>query len=179
MHPVKKLLLYPLLCWATCLLFACPYSSPYSLDEDSANLVDESLLGKWATMVSGGSGKEQPVKVILGKNTENLYDIHFISDFSEFKSYTHISADSISGTAFISIVSDRQFMTVRVQGLNYLAEVKVKDGKLNLLTLCEHFTNKLMKSNAEMHKAIELHYSTQLRPFYDEAFCLKDMVRVN
>ena len=179
MHPVKKLLLYPLLCWATCLLFACPYSSPYSPDEGSANMVDEFLVGKWATMISSSNGKDQPVKVILEKKTENLYGIHFISDLSELNPYIKVSGDSLSGTAFINNISDRQFMSVQVKGLKYLAEVKIKDGKLNLLTLCDHFTNKLIKSNAEIHKAIELHYTMRLHPLYDESFSLKDMVRVN
>jgi hypothetical protein len=179
MHPVKKLLLYTLFCCVTCLLYACPFSSSYSLDEESANLVDESLVGKWATMVSGSTGKEYPLKMILEKKTDTLYNICLISDFSELKRYTRISGDSLTGTAFINVASDRLFMSIQMLGLQYLAEVKLKDGKLNLLPLCEHFTNKIVKSNAELHKAIELHYITRLRPFYDEAFCLKDMVRVN
>lgn len=179
MHPVKKLLLYPLLCWATCLLFACPYSSPYSPDEGSANMVDESLAGKWATMISSSTGKEQPVKMILEKKTEYLYNIHFISDLSELKAFVNVSSDSLSGIAFINIIADRQIMSIQMKGLKYLAEVKIKDGKLNLLTLCDHFTNKLIKSNAEIHKAIELHYTMRLHPLYDESFSLKDMVRVN
>ena len=161
-------------------LCACPYSSPYQLDETPSIYVEDDLLGSWATFVKKPvSGKDEPVKLILSKKNETEYNIAFTGYLNELKPFKVVDKDSISGTAFMSTVAGNQFLNISIKGSIYIAELKLKDGNLSLLPLVEHFTGKMIKNNAELRACVELHYKTRVHPLYDDDFCLKDMVKVN
>ena len=175
----KKLYYYPFLISVILLLYACPFSSTYKLDAEPGIATEDVLLGNWATMITTRRGKQQPVKVILSKKNDTEYNIDFTGYFYDLKPYRVITNDSIRGTAFMSTVSNRQFLNIEIKGQTYIAAVIYKDDKLSLLPLAEKFTAKYIKSNEELRLAVEVNLATRVSPVYDEAFCLWDMVRVN
>jgi hypothetical protein len=162
------------------LLCACPYSSPYALDETASIYVEDNLLGKWATFVKKpNSDKEEPVKLILSKKNDTEYNIAFTGYMDELIKYNVVKTDSITGTAFMSTVDENQFLNINIKGVIYIAELKVKNETLSLMPLVEHFTAKLVQDNQGLRNAVSYHYKTRVHPLVDEDFCLKNMVRVN
>lgn len=165
------------------LLCGCPYDSPYSLDQEPAQNIDESLLGKWATFVkkSGNApySKEEPVKVIFSKRTDIEYDIAITGYIDEMKPYHLVANDSIKCIGFLSNVAGRQFLNAFIHGKVYLAEIKKNNDNISILPLSEYFTSKLIKNSRELRSAVEFHYYIKLTPAYDQLFCLKDLQRVN
>lgn len=176
---ITRKALYPLFFLTIFALCGCPYSSTYRLDNEPSNFSDDTYIGKWATMVNSESGKHEPVKMTLTKKSETEYDINFTGNVKDLRYYNVVREDTIRGTAFMSTVASRQFLNIQIKDQTYISEFVYKDDKISLLPLCEHFTLKIVKSNNELREALELHYKTRLFPLYDEAFCLKDMVRVN
>ena len=161
------------------LLYACPFSSPYKLDKEASVPVDEIFLGKWATMVINKKGNMQPVKMILSKKNENEYNIYFTGDLNDLKPYKIVKNDSIKGSAFMSIVANSQFLNIEIKGQTYISELIYKNDKLSLMPLTDGFTAKYIKTDAELRKAVEVHFRTRVFPRFDDQFCLRDMVRVN
>lgn len=161
------------------LLCSCPYSSPYLLDEVPSIYVEDLLLGNWATIFKKPNGKEVPVKMILSRKSETEYNIAFTGQLDELKPFKVLYKDSVSGTAFMSTVAGNQFLNITIKGTNYIAELKLKNNKLSLLPMAEHFTSKMVQTNAELRNCLEFHYKTRVHPIYDDDFCLHDMVRVN
>jgi hypothetical protein len=177
---MKTIYTIPVLFFLSVLLSACPYSSPYQLDETPTIYVEDALLGSWATYVKKPrSGKEEPVKLILAKKTETEYNIAFTGYIDELRPFRLVTKDSIIGTAFMSTIDGNQFLNISIKGTNYIAELKFKNGQLSLLPLVEHFTSKMIRSNAELRGSIEVHYKTRVHALYDDDFCLRDMVKVN
>jgi hypothetical protein len=177
---MKTIYTIPVLFFLSVLLCACPYSSPYQLDETPAIYVEDALLGSWATLIKKPrSGKEEPVKLILTKKTETEYNIAFTGYIDELRPFRLVIKDSVSGTAFMSTINGNQFLNISIKGSNYIAELKLKDGQLSLLPLVEHFTSKMIRSNAELRGSVELHYKTRVHALYDDDFCLRNMVKVN
>lgn len=169
-----------LLCLLNIVFCSCPYSSPHKLDDNPNINVDEELLGKWATVVKiNGSGREEPIKLILSKKTETEYNIAFTGYLDPVKPYHVIKADSVKGTAFISLIGDKQLMNISIMSDVYIAELKYINNTLSLLPLAEHFTSKMIFNNTALRNSVEFHYKTRVQPMYDEDFCLKGMVRVN
>ncbi len=117
--------------------------------------------------------------MILTANDEQEYKVCFTGDFEALNDCHIAKNDSIQGTAFMSRIGDRKFLNLKVKGVYYIAEFVYEDDKISLLPLCEHFTNKIIKSGTEITGAIFLHFKTRLYPLYDEPFCLRNMVRVN
>jgi hypothetical protein len=70
-------------------------------------------------------------------------------------------------------------MDLTIKSEHYIAEIKMENGKLSILPLSEHFTNRIVRSNDQLKQAIFLHFKTRLYPLYEEAFCLREMVKVN
>lgn len=162
------------------LLSGCPYSSTYQLDDAPTIYVEDALLGKWATYnKKPDSDKEEPVKLILSKKNDTEYNIAFIGFLKELRPYNVVTADSIVGTAFMSTVGGNQFLNINIKSHTYIAELRMKDDKLSLLPLVEHFTSKLIRDNAALRNSVDIHYKTRVHPMLDTDFCLRDMVRVN
>jgi len=162
------------------LLCGCPYSSVYQLDDSPSVYVDEGLVGKWATYVTPpNGGRPEPVKMILNRRSDFEYDIAFIGFINELKSFRVVSSDSIKGTAFLSDVSGRRFLNIIIRSQVYIAELKIKDDKLSVLPLSEHFTAKLIRNNTALRNSVDVHYKVNARPMLDQEFCLLDMTRVN
>lgn len=162
------------------LLCSCPYGSQYQLDENPGIYVEEDLLGSWATFVKKPvTGKDEPVKLIIGKKTDTEYSITLTGKIDELKPFKLVAKDSVNGSAFMSTIAGKQFFNISIKGITYIAEIKFKDGSLSVLPLVEHFTGKMIKSNAELRGCLEFHYKTRVHPLYDDDFCLKNMVKVN
>ena len=136
-------------------------------------------MGNWATFITKPNGKEVPIKMILSKKNDTEYNIAFTGQLDELKPFKLVNKDSVNGTAFMSTVAGKQFLNITIKGTNYIAELKLKDDKLSLMPLAEHFTSKMVQNNAELRNCLEFHYKTRVRPIYDDDFCLIEMVRVN
>ncbi len=161
------------------ILYACPYSSAYKLDEEATTPIDESIIGKWATLVRNNFGKPEPVKMILSKKNDTEYFIDFIGTFKELFPYQVSKTDSIKGFAYLSIIDNKQFLSIEVKNRTYITALIYKDEKLSILPLADGFTAKYIKSNAELRQAVEFHVKSRPFPYFEDQFSLKEMVRVN
>jgi hypothetical protein len=171
-----------LLCFCI-VLWGCPYESHYAVDTEPQVPIDENLLGKWAAMVPRPSDdrhyREEPVKIIFEKRTELEYDVAITGYLDELRRSRVIVNDTIKGTAFLSVIDNRQFLNTFIFGKVYVAEVKQKDNTLDILTLAENFTSKFIKNSNALRNAISVHYKTRPVPVYDDWFVAKNMHRVN
>jgi hypothetical protein len=161
------------------LLYGCPYSSSYKIDTDPTVLADDGFVGKWATVALTDGGTTLPVKMIVAKRNDYEYDLCFTGQLNALQKFNVIKEDSIKATGFISEAANRRFLNLSLKGQYYIAEFIYKNDKITILPLCEHFTMKLVRSNAELRQALELHYKMRRYPLYDDEFCLKEMSRVN
>lgn len=175
----KRLRFYVIFVPIILILYACPFSSPYKLDEEASIPVDEMLLGNWATMSLNKSGRAVPVKMIISKKNETEYNIEFTGYLNDLKPYRVISNDSIKGTAFMSLVANRPYLNIEVKGMVFISAMVYKNDTLSLMPIADGFTAKYIKSDSQLRSALEVHIRGWLNPRYDEQFCLKDMVRVN
>ncbi len=164
-------------------LYGCPYQSPYGIDEQPVQYIDESLLGKWAAMVPRpsyeGRYREAPVKIIFSQYSDMEYEVAITGYIDELKPFKVISNDTIKGQAFLSVAANRQFLNFFAGGRYYIAELKRENGAVSILTLAEQFTNKYIKSSAVLRKAVEYHYRTRPQPVYDDYFVLRNLQKVN
>ena len=166
------------------ILWGCPYESPYAIDREAQQLIDESLLGKWAALIPRPSDdrhyREEPVKIIFEKRTDMEYDVAITGYIEELRRSRVITNDSIKGTAFLSVIDNRQFLNTFIHGKVYIAEIKQKDNNsLDIMTLAEQFTSKFVKNSDALRNAISVHYKTRPAPVYDDWFLAKNMQRVN
>ncbi|MBL7701412.1 MAG: hypothetical protein JNM14_04140 [Ferruginibacter sp.] len=177
---MKKLYEIALLFSLCITLCSCPYSSAYYLDETSGIYVEDALLGKWIALVKKpNSSREAEVYVTLSKRTDTEYYITLTGDLNDLRPFNVLVADSLTGTAFMSIVDERQFLNIRINAKNYIAELKLKDDKLSLLPLSEGFTAKMIFNSSELRKSVEVHYKTRVHPLLDDDFCLRNMTKLN
>ena len=79
----------------------------------------------------------------------------------------------------MSTVGDRQFLNIKINARIYIAELRLKDDRLSLLPLVEHFTSKMIFSSSALRNSVDFHYKTRVHPMVDDDFCLKDMVKSN
>ena len=161
------------------ILYACPYGSPYKLDKDPSIAVDETLLGKWTTVILNKKGNQQPVEMILSKKNDTEYNINFIGNLNDLRSYKVVKNDTIKGSAYMSLVADWYFLNIEIKGQTYISAMIYKNDTLSLMPLADGFTAKYIKSDSQLRNALEVHIKTREYPRFDEQFCLKDMVRVN
>jgi len=177
---MKKLYEISLLFFLSVSLCSCPYSSAYYLDETSNMYVEDALLGKWTTFIKKpGSTRQEDIYLTLTKRTDTEYNIAFTGDLNELRPYNVLISDSLTGTAFMSTVDDRQFFNIRINSRTYIAELKLKDDKLSLLPLAESFTAKMIFNSAALRKSVEVHYKTRVHPLLDGDFCLRNMTKLN
>jgi hypothetical protein len=160
-------------------LCSCPYSSAYYLDETPTIYVEDALVGKWIAFIKKpNSNREEAVYLNLSKKTDTEYNISFSGNIDELRPYKYITSDSLTGTAFMSTVGDRQFFNININSRVYIAELDFKSDKLSLLPLAEHFTAKMIFNSTALRKSVEVHYQTRVHPILDDEFCLRDMVKV-
>lgn len=177
---MKKLFEISLLFFLCVTLCSCPYSSAYYLDETSGMNVQDALLGKWvAAIKKTRNSREEDVYLTLSKRTETEYNISITGSLDELRPYRVLISDSLTGTAFISIVDDRQFFNITINSRVYIAELKLKDDKLSLLPLAESFTAKMIRNTTDLRKSVEVHYKTRVHPLVDDDFCLRNMTKLN
>lgn len=175
---MKRLFEISLLFFLSIFLYSCPYSSAYNLDETPTIYVEDVLLGNWITFVKEpGRSNEEAVYLNLTKKTDTEYNISFSGNLDELRPYKNITSDSLSGTAFMSTVGDRQFFNIKINSRIYIAELVLKADKLSLLPLAEHFTGKMIFSSEALRKSVDVHYKTRVHPVIDDDFCLRDMVK--
>jgi hypothetical protein len=163
-------------------LTACPYQSPYAIDETPQQSIDENLLGSWATMVAkpafDGDYEEEPIKIIFSKKTDTEYDITLTGYIKELKKFITFQNDSIKATGFLSTVEGTVFLNVAFKNQYLLAEVKQDKNKFSILFLKENFTPRFSKNANDVKKSVIYHYKTSKTPFYDEWLVLKNLQRV-
>jgi hypothetical protein len=177
---MKKLYEISFLFFLSTTLCSCPYSSAYYLDETSNIYVEDALLGKWVALVKKpNSNREEEVYLTLTKRTDTEYNISLTGNLNELRPFKVLIADSLTGTAFMSTVDERQFFNIRINARNYIAELKLKDDKLSLLPLAESFTAKMIFNSATLRKSVEVHYKTRVHPMLDDDFCLRNMTKMN
>lgn len=177
---MKKVFEITLLFFLSVSLCSCPYSSAYYIDESPGIYVEEALLGNWSTFVRRpNGGREEPVTLTLSKRTDTEYDITFRGYLEDLRPYAIVTADSITGTAFMSTVGTRQFLNIKIHSRIYIAELRLKDNTLSLLPLAENFTGKMIFNSSALRTSIDFHYRTRVHPMLDTDFCLKNMVKFN
>lgn len=177
---MKKVFEISLLFFLSVSLCSCPYSSAYYIDETPGIYVEDALLGNWSTFVKRPGGRrEEPVTMTLSKRSDTEYNIAFTGYLDDLRPYAIITADSITGTAFMSAIGDRQFLNIKVHSRIYIAELRLKNNSLSLLPLSDHFTGKMIFNSSALKSSIDFHYKTRVHPMLDDDFCLKDMVKFN
>jgi hypothetical protein len=177
---MKKLYEITLLFFLSVTLCSCPYSSAYYLDETSSIYVEDALLGKWlASVKKPGSTREEDIYLTLTKRTDTEYNITFTGNLNELRPFKVLISDSLTGTAFMSTVDERQFFNIRINARTYIAELILKGNKLSLLPLAESFTAKMVRNAFDLRKSVEVHYKTRVHPMLDDDFCLRNMTRLN
>jgi hypothetical protein len=176
---MKLLLKFSGLYCIAIMLYACPYSSTHTLDDTPTIYVEDNLVGSWAIFVKKPTNnKQEPVKLILTKKNDTEYDVAFTGSINELKRFRVVEKDTIKGTAFMSTVNGKQFFNIKIKNDNYVAEIILKKGTLSVLPLSEHFTAKMIMSNADLRNSVAFHYHTRVLPMYDDEFCLKEMIKV-
>lgn len=177
---MKKLFEISLLFFLSVSLCSCPYSSAYNLDETPTIYVEDALLGKWTALVKKpGSNHEDQVYLKLDKKTDTEYNISFSGNIDELRPYKRITSDSLTGTAFMSTINENQFLNIRINSRVYIAQLIMRDNKLSLLPLAEHFTAKMIFNSQALRNCVDIHYKTRVHPTLDDEFCLRDMVKTN
>lgn len=166
-------------CFCIVLLTGCPYSSVYKLDANPAQPINETYLGKWATIINNLTPYGEPVKLILSKKSETEYNVAFTGDVKELLKYRISLPDTLKGTGFLSMVNNWEFLNFEIKGIVFIAQVLYDDNKLTLLPMAESFTNKYIGSGEQLRIALGFHMKTRLHPRYADDFCLRNMVRVN
>lgn len=162
------------------LLCACPYSSSHYIDDSPQIYVEEVLLGKWIGNVKKpGTNRDELIYLNFAKKTDTEYSISFSGNLKELSPFKINLADSLTGTAFMSTIGERQFLNISINARIYIAELILKSGKLSLLPLAEHFTAKMIRTNLELRNSVDFHYKTRVHPILDDDFCLHDMVKVD
>jgi hypothetical protein len=147
-------------------------------------IIDESLLGGWATYISKRgeekhSKKAEWVKIIFEKRTGMDYDIAITGHIEALRPYHVITNDSIKGTAYLSTIAGKQFLNAYIHGKVYIAEIIKGSSTISILPLSEYFTSKLIKNSRELRTAVEFHYKMKLTPGYDPFFSLKNLEKLN
>jgi hypothetical protein len=160
-------------------LSGCPYSSAYTIDHEPQLEVNETLLGKWAGYNIDQRGEKRPVKMILSKRGDKEYGVLFTGYLDELTHCGIATNDTVQTVGNMASVDGREFMQIHFRAETYIAEVKLTDGKLSFLPLCEHFTNRIVKSSDDLKRSVFFHFKTRLYPLYDEPFCIYNMVKVN
>ena len=79
----------------------------------------------------------------------------------------------------MSTVSGKQFLNIKINSRIYIAELILKNDKLSLLPLAEHFTGKMIFNSTALRNSVDFHYKTRVHPILDDDFCLRDMIKVN
>lgn len=181
---MKQTLRLFLLLTITAFLCGCPYDSPYNLDEEPMQHIDEDRLGNWTTLIyrdgnKKNSRKEKQVSIIIEKRTDMDFDITITGYIEELRQWHVVSNDSIKGTAFMSTVAGKQFLNAYIHGRVYIAEVKKDSCSISILPLAEYFTSKLIKNSRELRTAVEFHYKVKITPGYDPFFSLRNLQRMN
>jgi hypothetical protein len=164
------------------ILFGCPYSSPYAINNpDTAEPINQNLIGTWATFITDPvSNNPEPVKLIVTPNTNTEYNIALLGNMKLFAQITRLKVDTLKGTAVAATVLNKQFISCTMMGRVFIAEVKLKpDGMADVLPLSEHFTSKIIRNSTELKTMLELHYKSRANPMYDDDLALRDLVRVN
>ncbi|MGB4843052.1 MAG: hypothetical protein WBP16_01165 [Ferruginibacter sp.] len=176
---MKKIFEILVLFFLSVSLCSCPYSSAYNIDETAGIYVEDVLLGKWLAMVKSSNGRDEPVIVHLSRKTDTEYNITFTGYLEDLRRFNVVTADSITGTAFMSTINGMQFFNISINSRIYIAELKLKNNNLSLLPLAEHFTNKMIFSSEALRKSVDVHYKTRVHPVFDENFCLKNMAKLD
>jgi hypothetical protein len=165
------------------ILWGCPYESPYALDLEPQQPIDENLLGKWAAMVKRpsyeGQTLEAPVKMIFETKSEMEYRVSITGYIHELKPFGVVESDTIRGSAYLSQLDNRRFLNLIVHGRVYIAELQQTQNTISLLALAEHFTSKFIRSCSDLRKTVSIHYRTRPVAVYDQWFLLKNMQKVN
>ncbi|MEO6489304.1 MAG: hypothetical protein ABIO04_05120 [Ferruginibacter sp.] len=129
-------------------------------------------------MIETNSGAK-PIKVIFRELNEKEYEINIIGYLDQLKPFLYIPGDTLKATAFMSNVSQWQFLNIEYKGQTYISQLRFENEKLSILPLAEYFTAKYIKSDSQLRTAVEFHFRTRLSPIFEQSFCMRNMVRVN
>jgi hypothetical protein len=160
------------------ILCGCPFQSVYQIDAVPQFQVDDVYYGNWETVMVEETGKSRNVKMNLSPKNDNEYNIYFCGNFGRVNKKNQPQMDTVWGTAFVSLVENKQFININIDTKIYIAEFQYKNDKISLFPLCDHFTSFYIRSNDQLRERISYHYRTRLYPLFDESFTLKNMTRV-
>ncbi len=176
---MKRIIHFFLFACLFIILWGCPYDSPFGLDEEAQQPIDEKLLGTWGGVIikpaNDGDYKQDSLKIIFERFTDKEYNISITGNLQELKPFHVVTKDSIHGTAFISSAEGKVFLNAFIKSKMYVAEISLGTNGLSLFCLSEHFTGKYIKNSAELRKAISFHYRVSASPAYDDFFVIRNL----
>ncbi len=158
-------------------LYGCPYNSSYKIDPEPLIPADETLVGKWSTIISTETDN-QPLRMLVSKKNDYEYNLDFVGRINGLRNFSVLDKDTLRASAYFSDAASRRFLNIDIKGQTYIAEFIYKNDKITLLPLCEHFTSKIIKNDTELKTALEYHYKTRLYPLYDDEFSIRELQRV-
>ena len=145
------------------LLCGCPYYSPYPLETEPTEQIQESWLGTWKRTGNPGSEKTY---VTLSRSNDKEYGIAVSGSLKAFTSLT--LKDSIKATGYASTVDKLHFLNVFYNSRWYIVQVVEKDNKLSFLPLAEHFTTKIVTNSSALKTAVSYHFKHRQLAAYDD-----------
>jgi hypothetical protein len=135
-------------------------------------------VGEWLVPMTNDN-KSEDLRMSITRNGDSEYFIHFSSIPCNLKPFFRSTSDTIQAQAFISIVAEREVLNIEIADQTYLAEIVFRNDKFGLLPLSDHFTSKLVRNNAELRKALEIHFKTRVKALYADEFSLRNITKVN
>lgn len=176
---MKKGFQLVILFWVCVLLWGCPYSSPYGIDAVAIQQIDDNLLGSWSCSINKpaaeGNLKTDSIKISFAKYTDKEYAIVLTGEIKDLKPFHCLHNDSITGTAYLSYIGEKQFLNTFINGQMYIAELIKSPGGLSIFCLAERFTARYIKSSDQLKNSIAYHYKVAINPAYDDYFVLKNL----
>lgn len=160
---------------------ACPFSTFRQLDDVPQVRVLPTLFGVWSGVAQNEvTGKRTQVQLRITGEDDFHYKFQFVGFWGRTDRKRRPLLDTVEARAFMSVLQERSFLNVQLDGRTYLAEVKYdQKDELTLLPLAEQFTSFGIRTNEDLKKVVINHFKTRLNPLYDESFCLRSMKRVS
>ena len=171
-YPVPKFSLYfrmrlictmLLLCSLSIVLCGCPYYSPYPLENEPAETVNDSWLGTWQWK---SKETHETTFITLTRANDKEYSIAISGSV---KAFTSISLkDSIKAYGYTSKVDNMVFLNVFYNSRWYIVQVVEKNNSLSFLPLSEHFTSRIVTNSNMLKNAVSYHFKHRIIASYDD-----------
>jgi len=164
----------PVMLLAICFLcYGCPFGSPYALEEQPKEKVQEKLLGQW---IKFNEQDSTAIVLNISKKSDLEYRINIRGDLRKLIPTWAPGTDSIALTGFTSTVDGHKFFNILSQGQYYLVKMLLDDEILYLLPLSDKFTNSIIRNNQALKEMVSTHLKSNF-PMYDDITTARGLVK--